>query len=161
MPTSARCVRYYFFGYRKSAKNTRIGAVGFGFGGERAMPATKIEGGPRKIFPTSPMFSTTYCVSWKNPPQEFKISPKNRGLSAKNTLTFADKIVYNITLSGCRRVYTRIAAPLTDRKGEQQCSVHISPRSVIARWSTVSVREWLPPTVARFWLAEERRAALV
>jgi len=46
--------------------------------------------------------------------------PKKSRQTRKNTLTFADKLVYNITLSGCGRVYSRTMAPLKYRKGEQR-----------------------------------------
>ena len=39
---------------------------------------------------------------------------------AEKCLTFSDKIVYNTKLSGCGRVYSRTAAPLKYRKGEQR-----------------------------------------
>jgi hypothetical protein len=44
--------------------------------------------------------------------------------------------------------------------GVMLCSVPISPRSVSVPRCTVSVREWLPATVARFSLVAALRAAL-
>ena len=67
-------------------------------------------------------------------------------------------------ISHCQAVDVCIHGPWHHsriERGSRECSVHISPRSVIARWSTVSAREWLLPTAARFWLVEELRAALV
>jgi len=87
--------------------------------------------------------------------------PVKSGLVCKKNLTFL--FVFYI-ISHCQAVdvcFHGTTAPLKIERGSTECSVLISPRSVIARWSTVSAREWLLPTAVRFWLVEELRAALV
>ena len=59
------------------------------------------------------------CLVKKSTTRMKKIPEKSR-LIRKNTLTFADKMVYNTELSSCGRVYTWVTAPLNDRKGEQR-----------------------------------------
>lgn len=43
------------------------------------------------------------------------------------------------------------------RKGDDGCFARISRRNGIVKWNMVSAREWLLPTAARCWLAEEQR----
>ena len=53
---------------------------------------------------------------------------------------------------------SRMKAVINVNGGQNKCSELINLKSVIVKWSTVSVKEWLTETAVRFFHAAEQRA---